>query len=59
MVFPVFKPDFYIFFYNEQLRKILKNFMDKFLLYDTSLNENYLHYDQYDVAHVCIKFLLP
>ena len=38
MVNPVFKPVFYIFSYNEQLRKILKNFMDKFLLYHTSLS---------------------
>ena len=34
---PVFKPDFYIFSFNEQLRKILKSFIDKFLLYHTSL----------------------
>ena len=25
---PVFKPDFYIFFYNDKLRKIERNFMD-------------------------------
>ena len=34
---PVFKADFYIFFYNEQLRKIWRNLIDKFLLYHTSL----------------------
>ena len=39
MVPPVFKPDFYKFSYNEQLRKIETNFIDKFLLYHTSLNE--------------------
>ena len=36
---PVFKPDSYIFPYNEQLRKILRNFIDKFLLYHTSLKD--------------------
>ena len=35
----VFKHDFYIFSYIEQLRKIPKNFFDKFLLYHTSLRE--------------------
>ena len=34
---PVFKPKFYIFSYIEQLRKIWRNFIDKFLLYHTSL----------------------
>ena len=34
---PLFKPDFYIFSYNEQLSNIYRNFMDKFLLYHTSL----------------------
>ena len=29
---------FYMFLHNEQLRKILRNFMDKFLLYYTSLS---------------------
>ena len=33
---PVFKPDFYIFSYNEQLGKIWRNFIDKFLSYHTS-----------------------
>ena len=34
----VFKPDYHIFSYNEQqLRKIWRNFIDKFLLYNTSL----------------------
>ena len=33
---PVFKPDFYIFSYNEQLRKIERNFIEKFLLYHTT-----------------------
>ena len=31
----VFKPDFYIFSYNEQLRKIYWNFIDKFVLFYT------------------------
>ena len=35
---PAFKPDFHIFPYNEQLRKILRNFIDKLLLYHASLN---------------------
>ena len=35
---PVFKSDFYIFSYNEQLRKIWRNFMGKSLLYHTSLS---------------------
>ena len=35
--FSIFKPDFYIFSYKKQLRKILRNFNDKFLLYHTSL----------------------
>ena len=34
---PVFKSDFYIFSYNEQLRKIYRNFISTFLLYHTSL----------------------
>ena len=34
---PVFKPDFYVFSYNEQFRKIQRNSMDKFLLYHTFL----------------------
>ena len=33
----VFKSDFYIFSYNEKLRKIYRNFIDKFLSYHTSL----------------------
>ena len=33
----VFKPDLHIFPYNKQLRKIWGNFIDKFLLYHTSL----------------------
>ena len=36
MVTPVFKPDIYIFFYNGKygkIKKIYRNFMDKFLLY--------------------------
>ena len=33
----VFKPDFDIFSYDEQLRKIQRNFIDKFLLSHTSL----------------------
>ena len=37
---PDFKPDFYIFSFNEQLRKIYRNFIDKFLLYHTSLIKN-------------------
>ena len=36
---PVFKPDFHIFPYNEQLRKISRNFIDKFLLCHTSLRQ--------------------
>ena len=28
---PIFKPDFHIFPYNEQFRKIKRNFIDKFL----------------------------
>ena len=42
---PVFKPDFYIFFYNEQLRKIYRNFIYKFSLYHTFLkwNKNIFH----------------
>ena len=35
---PVFKPDSYIFSYNEQLRKIWINFIGNFLLYYTSLS---------------------
>ena len=34
---PVFKSYFYIFPYNEQFRKILRNLIYKFLLYHTSL----------------------
>ena len=34
---PVFKPNFYIFSYTKQLRKIWRYFIDKFLLYHTSL----------------------
>ena len=34
---PIFKPDFYIFSYNKQLKIIYRNFIDKFLLYHTSL----------------------
>ena len=42
---PIFKPNFYIFSYNGQLRKNSKNFMDKFLLYQTSLTlKNCLSY---------------
>ena len=37
MVTPGFKPDFYMFSYNEQLRKIQRSFINKFLLYHTSL----------------------
>ena len=40
MVIPIFKPDFHIFPYNEQLGKSLKNFIDKFLLYHTSLKQD-------------------
>ena len=40
---PVFKPDFYIFPYNEQLRKIERKFIDKFLLYHTSLTMSLQH----------------
>ena len=37
----VFKPDYHIFSYNEQqVRKIWRNFIDKFLLYHTSLIYN-------------------
>ena len=35
----VFKPDFYIFSYKEQLRKIYRNFIGKFLSYHTSIRE--------------------
>ena len=37
MVAPVFKPDFYIFFYDKHFRKNFRNFINKFLLYHTSL----------------------
>ena len=37
----VFKTDFYIIFYNDQLMKILRNFIDKFLLYHTSFKNNF------------------
>ena len=37
---PAFKSDFYIFSYNDELRKIYRNFIEKFLLYYTSLNGN-------------------
>ena len=37
----VFKPDFHIFPYNEQLRKIWRNFIHRFLLYHTSLRHVY------------------
>ena len=40
MVLPVFKTNIYTFSYNEQLRKIQRNFIDKFLLYHTSLKPN-------------------
>ena len=36
----VFKPDFYLFCYNEQLRKIYRNFI---ILYHTSLKGKMLH----------------
>ena len=42
---PVFKHDFYIFSYNEQLEKVQRNFMDKFLLYHT-----YLKFYNYSVT---------
>ena len=38
---PVFRPDFYIFSYNQQLRKMLRNFIDKFLFYHTSLRNSF------------------
>ena len=37
----VFKTDFYVIFYNDQLMKILRNFIDKFLLYHTSFKNNF------------------
>ena len=36
---PVLKHYFYIFYYNEPLRKIYRNFIDKFLFYHTSLKQ--------------------
>ena len=38
----VFKPHFYIFSYNEQMRKILKKLIENFLLYHTSLTSQIL-----------------
>ena len=35
---PVFEPDFCMSSHNEQLRKTLRNFIAKFLLYHTSLS---------------------
>ena len=48
---PVFKPDFYIFFYNEQTRKIQRNFIDKFLLSQTSLNDLFLSVENSDLSN--------
>ena len=38
---PFFEPDFYIFSYNKHLRKIQRNFIDKFLWCHTSLIEHF------------------
>ena len=42
----VFKPGFYIFSYNKQLRKIIRNFINKFLLFHTSLNASVICYQK-------------
>ena len=54
----VFKTDFYIIFYNDQLMKILRNFIDKFLLYHTSFKNNFYaiflkttHIQQLSITH--------
>ena len=61
---PVFKPDFDIFSYNEQLRKIWRNIINKFLLYHTSLifMENLFHrtssiYFWQDFSYVCNRWV--
>ena len=61
---PVFKPDFDIFSYNEQLRKIWRNIINKFLLYHTSLifMENLFHrtssiYFWQDFNYVCNRWV--
>ena len=36
----VFRHNFYIFFYNEKLRKIYRSFINKFLFYHTSLEQD-------------------
>ena len=42
MAIPVFKPDFFIFFYDKELGRIERNFMIKFLFYHTSLTDRIL-----------------
>ena len=56
----VFKPGFYIFSYNKQLRKILRNFINKFLLFHTSLNAIVICYQKppYSVFIILLDLML-
>ena len=53
---PVFKPDFYIFSYNEQLGKIWRNFMDKFLSYHTSLTLHFCFFGGFLISSEFVFF---